>query len=84
MPKRNEFTEVVLALKDELSRARKDASKVNPVRFGEERLSAKDARTRYSQMSRGEIERLSPDQRKDMLKLIGIDGVVARLRQVGG
>lgn len=80
MPKLNEFTEVVLSIKDELSHAKKEASKVNPVRFGDERLSAKQASARYSQMSRGEIERLTPDQRKDMIKLVGIDTVITRLR----
>lgn len=79
-PKRNEFSEVVLALKDELARARKEAGKARPVRFGEERLSARDARNRYGQMSRGEIERLTSEQRKDMLDLLGTNAVLNQLR----
>ena len=83
MPKHNEYDKVVQSLKDEISRARQRASKSNAVPFGQEQLSARDARRRYSQMSRGEIERLTPEQRKDMLGLLGVDGVMARLRSEG-
>ena len=80
MGSKNEFTEIVLRMKDELSGSRRHAEKANPVRFMEERLSARDAKTRYSRMSRGEIERLTPDQRKDMVGLLGTGAVIERLR----
>ena len=80
MPKRNEFTEVMLALKDEIVHAHKEALKARPVPFGQERLSARDARVRYSQMSRGEIEKLMPEQRKQMIDLLGAGTIINQLR----
>lgn len=80
MPKRNEFTEVMLDIKNEIAQAHKQAAKTRPVPFGQERLSARDARVRYSQMSRGEIEKLSPEQRKQMIDLLGADTVINQLR----
>ena len=80
MPKRNEYDQVVQKISDELTRARKQAEKAHPVPFGQERLSARDARTRYGQMSRGEIEKLTPEQRKDMIGLLGVEKVMGQLR----
>ena len=84
MPKINEFDKVIRSLQSEIKRFGEAADKANPVPFGQERLSARDARRRYEQMSRGEIERLEPKQRKDMVKMLGVDGVLARLRAQGG
>ena len=84
MSKINEFDKIIRSLQGELKDLRKASDKANPVPFGQERLSAGDARHRYEQMSRGEIERLQPEQRKDMIKLLGVDRVVARLRGPGG
>ena len=78
--KRNVYDEVVQDLKEELTRARKEADKAHPVPFGQERLTARDARNRYGQMSRGEIEKLAPEQRRDMLKLLGQEQVMTQLR----
>lgn len=84
MPRRNPYDEVVQELKDELTRAGRQADKSRAVPFGQERLSARDARNRYGQMSRGEIEKLAPEQRKDMINLLGVEKVIAQLRGHGG
>ena len=80
MSKKNEFTDVMLDIKNEISHAHKEALKARPVPFGQERLSARDARVRYSQMSRGEIEKLMPEQRKQMIDLLGAETVINQLR----
>ena len=82
--KRNPYDEVVQEIRGELHRRKDEAAKSHPVPFGQERLSARDARHRYSQMSRGEIEKLTPDQRRGMVKLLGVDSVLAQLRKGGG
>lgn len=82
--KRNPYDEVVQEIREELGRRKNEAEKSHPVPFGQERLSARDARHRYSQMSRGEIEKLTPDQRRGMVKLLGMDSVLAQLRKGGG
>lgn len=79
--RRNEFDFIVQKLQGELSQLRKQAEKARPVPFGQEQLSARDARNRYRQMSRGEMEKLTPEQRRDMLDLLGLDEVMAQLRE---
>ena len=77
----NEFDRIVQDLKEELSGYRRQAEKSHAIPFGQEQLSARDARKRYGQMSRGEIEKLTPEQRKDMLKLLGTGPVLQQLRK---
>lgn len=83
MPKRNEFDDIIRSLQGELKAMRKAADAAKPVPFGEERLSAKEARTRYRQMSKEQIAQLQPEQREDMLKLLGLQEVLNQLRSEG-
>lgn len=63
MPVRNEFQRVTDRMFEELEALRKKADKANPVPFGEERLSPRDARRR--------LEQLTPQQRQALIQQKG-------------
>jgi hypothetical protein len=69
MPKRNEFTEAVLSMKDELTRMRKTATKADPIPFMEERLSSKAA-------ARSRIVNMSAAERQAFIEKNGVDEVM--------
>ena len=69
MAKINEFTEAVLAMKDELTRMRKNATKADPIPFMQERVSSKAT-------ARARLENMSPEERKAFVEKNGIDEVM--------
>ena len=65
----NEFTEAVLAMKDELPRMRKNATKSNPIPFMQERVSSKAT-------ARARLENMSPEERRAFVEKNGVDEVM--------
>ena len=65
----NEFTEAVLAMKDELPRMRKNATKSNPIPFMQERVSSKAT-------ARARLENMSPEERRAFVEKHGVDEVM--------
>ena len=65
----NEFTEAVLAMKDELTRMRKNATKSNPIPFMPERGSSKAT-------ARARRETLAPEERRAFVEKNGVDEVM--------
>jgi hypothetical protein len=65
----NEFTEAVLAMKDELTRMRKNATKADPIPFMQERVSNKAT-------ARARIQNMSPEERRAFVEKNGIDEVM--------
>lgn len=65
----NEFTEAVLAMKDELTRMRKNATKADPIPFMQERVSNKAT-------ARARIQNMSPEERRVFVEKNGIDEVM--------
>ena len=65
----NEFTEAVLAMKDELTRMRKHATKADPIPFMQERVSNKAT-------ARARIQNMSPEERRVFVEKNGIDEVM--------
>ena len=65
----NEFTEAVLAMKDELTRMRKNATKADPIPFMQERVSNKAT-------ARARIQNMSPEERRAFVEKNGKDEVM--------
>ena len=65
----NEFTEAVLAMKDELTRMRKNATKADPIPFMQERVSNKAT-------ARARIQNMAPEERRAFVEKNGIDEVM--------
>ena len=65
----NEFTEAVLAMKDQLTRMRKNATKADPIPIMQERVSNKAT-------ARARIQNMSPEERRAFVEKNGIDEVM--------
>ena len=74
MPKRNEFTDAILSVKDEISVLRKIARKADPIPFMQERVSKR-------QYVRDRFERMSQEQRRQYIEE---NGPEALLQAIGG
>jgi len=69
MAKRNEFTEAVLLMKDELNRLRKTSAKADPIPFMQERVTSKAT-------ARARLTSMSPQERQAFLEKNGVDEVM--------
>ncbi len=72
MSNRNEFTEAVLMMKDEMDTMRKQADKGNGIPFMQERLSSRKA-------AANRFKQLGPDERKQIIERDGLEAVMKML-----
>ena len=73
MPNKNEFTEAVLSMKDELDGMRKKADKSRPIPFMQRRV-----RDRASAAS--QFQQLSPQEKEAFIQENGVEETVKMLR----
>ena len=73
MPNKNEFTEAVLSMKDELDDMRKKADKSRPIPFMQRRV-----RDRASAAS--QFQQLSPQEKEAFIQENGVEETVKMLR----
>ena len=77
MSNRNEFTEAVLMIKDEMDTMRKQADKGNGVPFMQERLTSRQAAS-------NRFKELGPDERRQIIERDGLEAVMKMSRNEGG
>ena len=75
MPKRSEFTDAVMEVAEELKAMHRAAAKVRAIPFGMERVGIEAARTR--------IESMTPEERRQVVRQIGIDKALELMRRKG-
>ena len=77
MSNRNEFTEAVLMIKDEMDTMRNQADKGNGIPFMQERLTSRQAAS-------NRFKELGPDERRQIIERDGLEAVMKMIRNEGG